>query len=189
MSFSAAVAGYIVSIGTTVAGLALGPEKDGIVNLNYQLLPVILKVLIRPFLGVASVSDQADPFADPMNIAFPANPILVGGICGIIITSLSLLPIGRLDGGVLARASVGSQAAGSLALFAWALLLTGSFAPDEAGNLYLAFGICTIFFQNTLDLPPREAISDVDGTQKGLGIALVALAFLLNIPGWAFPTV
>lgn len=189
MSFSAALAGLLVAAGFVVAGIAQGPEGDGIVNLNYQLLPVILKVIIRPFLGTASVAaNQADPFADPLNIAFPANPLLIGGLLGVIMTSLSLLPIGRLDGGVLARLALGNGLAGLLGFLAWGLLAIGSFAADDAGTLYLTFGICAIVWQSGAELPPREALSDIDSTQKALAVLVLFVGFMLSIPGWAFPT-
>ena len=76
------------------------------------------------------MTTQPDPFSDPTILAFPANPLLIGGCCGLIITALSLLPIGRLDGGVLARNSLGGLA-GPLGLAAWAILLYGSFAGAQ----------------------------------------------------------
>eukprot|EP00913_Durusdinium_trenchii_P010195 g9557.t1 len=69
------------------------------VNVSYQILPVLLRVVLKPFLGQSSVTTQPDPFTDPTILAFPANPLLIGGVAGLIITALSLLPIGRLDGG------------------------------------------------------------------------------------------
>jgi len=189
MSAAAAIAGYTVSIGLIVAGLSLGPETDPVVNLNYQLLPVFLRVLIKPFLGTSSVANQPDPFMDPINIAYPANPVLIGGIVGLIVVSLSLLPIGRLDGGVLARQSIGSKGAGPLGLLGFVLLIIGSFAPDDAGTLYLTFGITTLIWQSGSEMPPREAVSDIGDGEKALGIVLLAAGFLLSIPGWAFPTI
>jgi len=171
------------------AGLALGPDTGGIaVNLNYQLLPVLLKAIMRPFLGTASVTNAADPFADPTSVAFPANPILIGGLVGVVITSLSLMPIGRLDGGVLSRLSLGS-AAGALGLVGWAVLLTGSFAPDDAGALALSFGIATILWNNGTELPPKEGTTDISEGQKAFGIVLLAVGLSLSIPGFLFPSV
>ncbi|CAE8703609.1 unnamed protein product, partial [Polarella glacialis] len=80
MSAAAGIAGYIVSLLLVAVGLSMGPDPAGVVNLNYQLLPVVMKLLLRPFLGTSSISNQPDPFTDPTLIAFPANPVLIGGV-------------------------------------------------------------------------------------------------------------
>eukprot|EP00931_Biecheleriopsis_adriatica_P074627 TRINITY_DN48642_c0_g1_i1.p1 TRINITY_DN48642_c0_g1~~TRINITY_DN48642_c0_g1_i1.p1 ORF type:complete len:673 (+),score=168.88 TRINITY_DN48642_c0_g1_i1:42-2021(+) len=187
MSLAAGLAGYAVSLGCIVAGLALGPGTDGF-SLNYQLLPVVVKLLMKPFLGTSSVTNQPDPFSDAISVAFPASPLLIGGICGLVITSLSLLPIGRLDGGVLARNALG-QAASPLGLLGFLLLLGGSFAPDDAGSLYFSFGLAAIVWQGGAEPPPKEAITDITDVQKALAIILVAAGFVLTVPGWPFPTI
>lgn len=188
MSAGAAITGFVVSIGLIIAGLSMGAEPDGVVNLNYQLLPVILKVILRPFLGNSPLTNQADPFSDPLALAFPANPVLVGGVVGLVITSLSLLPIGRLDGGVLARSALG-DAASPLGLLSFVLLVAGSFAPDDAGSLYLTFGISALVWQSGSELPPKEAINDISGFQKAIAFVLLGAGFLLSIPGWGFPQI
>merc|ERR1711879_73294 len=93
MAAAASVAGYIVSFAAILAGILIGagPESDVYtVSLNYQLLPVLLRAIVRPFLGDASAVDidTMDPFA------FPANPLLVGGLVGAFLNSLLLLPVG-----------------------------------------------------------------------------------------------
>jgi len=132
------------------------------------------------------MTDTSDPFADAVAIAFPANALLVGGTCGLIITCLNLLPIGRLDGGVLARASLGNLA-GPVGFLALLILVGGSWDGGDAGSLYLAFGISTVVFNNSLDLPPREDITDVGASTKVLGAALVVVGILLSIPGYILP--
>lgn len=187
MSLAAPIAGFVVSIGLIIAGLTLGPDADNsMVNLNYQVLPVLLRFILKPFLGQSSVTTQPDPFADPTILAFPANPLLIGGACGLIVTALSLLPIGRLDGGVLARNALGS-AAGPVGLAAWALLLYGSFGPDDAGALYFAFAFTVLIWQGGAEAPPKEAINEVTPGQQILSIVLVLAGLALTLPGYGFP--
>lgn len=186
MSLAAVLSGYVVSLGLVAAGLALGPESNGVTNINFQLLPLALKFLLRPFLGAPSESGQADPFADPINLAFPANPILIGGVLGLIVTALISLPAGRLDGGVLSRGSFG-RAAGGLGFFALGLLLAGGLGPGDAGALYLSFGLYFVLFQNGDDLPPKDGVTEVDDGTKTIGAVLSILAVLLVIPGWWLP--
>mmetsp|Transcript_55846 Transcript_55846/g.130420 ORF Transcript_55846/g.130420 Transcript_55846/m.130420 type:complete len:662 (-) Transcript_55846:71-2056(-) len=188
MSLAAPIAGLIVSIGFIAAGLAAGPTTETAVNLNYQLLPVVVRFLLRPFLGQSSLTTQPDPFADPTILAFPANPLLIGGACGLIITALQLLPIGRNDGGVLARNALGGLAS-PLGLAAFLLLLYGSFGPDDAGSLYLAFGVSAIVWQGGAEAPPKEAINEIAAPQQILAVLLVLAGFALSVPGYGFPQV
>lgn len=189
MSVAASVAGLVVSLAFVAYGLALGPETDVPVSLAYQQLPLVLKALLRPLLGAPSASIQPDPFLDPVNIAFPANPFLIGGICGLVITSLSLLPIGRLDGGVLARNVLGTGPAAVAGFFGLGLLVAGSFSADDVGSLYLSFGVASLIWQSGAELPPLESTTDAPDGFKVAGAALLALGFALCIPGWAFPQV
>jgi len=189
MSLAAPIAGFAGSVALILAGLTLGPETDNsMVNLNYQVLPVLLRFILKPFLGQSSVTTQPDPFADPTILAFPANPLLIGGTCGLIVTALSLLPIGRLDGGVLARNALGS-AAGPLGLAAWGLLLYGSFGPDDAGALYFAFAFTALIWQGGAEAPPKEAINEVTPGQQILSIILVLAGLALALPGYGFPQI
>jgi len=188
MSLAAPIAGLIVSLGFMAAGLAMGPGTDTPVNLNYQLLPVLMKFALRPFLGQSSLSTQPDPFADPTALAFPANPLLIGGVCSLIMTALTLLPIGHLDGGVLARSALGGLASPA-GLLATALILYGTFGPGDAASLYWAFGISVLLFQQGAEAPPKEAINKVSAPQQVLAVLLVLIGLALAVPGYAFPQI
>ncbi|CAE6935589.1 EGY3 [Symbiodinium natans] len=188
MSLAAPIAGLIVSLGFVAAGVAMGPGSDTVVNLNYQLLPVLVKFALRPFLGQSSVTTQPDPFADPTALAFAANPILIGGVCGLILTALTLLPIGRLDGGVLARNALGGLAS-PLGLLATALVLYGSFGPGDAGSLYLAFGVSALIWFGGAEAPPKEAINGISAPQQVLAVLLVFVGLALAVPGYSFPQI
>ncbi|CAE8668715.1 unnamed protein product, partial [Polarella glacialis] len=176
-----------VSFLILLVGLALGPDPDKLVNLNFQLLPVVLKLVLKPLLGQSSVVDQVDPFTDPVSVAFPANPFTIGGLIGIIITSLNLLPIGRLDGGIIAKSVLGGGRGGLLGFLGLGLLLLGSLAPNEAGLVGLTFGFYAIIFQSGAENPPRDSISDPDSAIKTLAVLLVALGIVLSVPGSLFP--
>lgn len=188
MSLAASIAGFLVSGLFIAAGLAAAPgAKEAVVDLNFQILPAVVKVLLRPFLGASSITSQPDPFADPTIIAFHADPALIGGVCGLVITSLTLLPIGKLDGGVIARNAFGS-AAGTLSFIGFLLLLAGSFAEGDMGTLYLTFGLAALVWQGGQEAPPKEAVTEIPDAQKVLGGLLVAVGFALSIPGNLFPS-
>jgi len=106
-----------------------------------------------------------------------------------VITSLSLLPIGRLDGGVLARNVLGTGPAAVVGFFGLGLLVAGSFGPDDVGSLYLSFGVASLIWQSGAELPPLESTTDAPDGYKAVGAALLLLGFALCVPGWAFPQV
>jgi len=187
MSAASGLAGYAVSIAILLFGLSLGPDPDKIVNLNFQLLPLLLKLVLKPLLGQSSVSDQPDPFLDPISIAFPANPYTIGGIIGLIVVSLNMLPIGRLDGGVLVKSILGGRVGGFVGFGGLLLLLLGSLAPNDAGLIYITFGFFSLVFQSGSESPPRDSVTELDGNLKTLGAMLVILGTALSLPGALLP--
>mmetsp|Transcript_36562 Transcript_36562/g.101471 ORF Transcript_36562/g.101471 Transcript_36562/m.101471 type:complete len:721 (-) Transcript_36562:140-2302(-) len=189
MSVAAGLAGYAVSFAVLLYGLSMGPDADKLVNLNFQLLPLVLKLALKPLLGPSSVSDQPDPFADPISIAFPANALTIGGIIGLIVVSLNLLPIGRLDGGTLVKSIVGGRTGSLLGFGGLGLLLLGSLAPNDAGLIYITFAFFALVFQSGSESPPRDSVTDLDGSLKFLGLSLVVLGSILAVPGAVLPNI
>jgi len=183
MSAAAGFTGYLVASLILFAGLSMGPDPDKIVNLNFQMLPLVLKAVMRPLLGQSSVSDQPDPFADPVSIAFPANALTIGGIVSLIVVSLNMLPVGRLDGGAIARAVLSRPSDKFIGFAALGLLLAGSLQPNDAGSLYLTFGLFTLVFQAGSEVPARDSVTELDGTFKVLGGILLLAGVLLSLPG------
>lgn len=197
LSVAASFAGYVFSIGVFLIGLSMGPDPDQVVNLNFQVLPLLLKLALKPLSGPNALTDQPDPFQDPLILAVPANPVTIGGIIGIVITSLNLLPVGRLDGGAIAKSAFGNTAAFPYArLFGWvslAVLTLGTMGPGtvskDAGMLYLMFGFFAAAFQNGSEVPPKDAVTEPPDAQKALGFLLIAAGVLLTVPGAFFPNV
>jgi len=187
ISAAAGMAGLIVSTAILCAGIAMGPDPDKIVNLNFQMVPLLLKLILKPFLGQTTLTDQPDAFADPVSLAFPANGVLIGGIIGLIVTALNLLPIGRLDGGNLIKTVLGGRVGGLVGFGALFLCLFGSSGPSEAGLLYVTFLFYALVFQSGSELPPRDGVSELDEGVKLLALLLVIIGALLSIPGSLFP--
>jgi membrane-associated protease RseP (regulator of RpoE activity) len=87
------LAGFIVAVPITIAGIALStvqpmPEGTGFLSLGDSLLFSLLARLIHPSMPYGS-----DLFLHPMAFA---------GWIGFLITSMNLIPIGQLDGGHVA---------------------------------------------------------------------------------------
>mmetsp|Transcript_6907 Transcript_6907/g.12227 ORF Transcript_6907/g.12227 Transcript_6907/m.12227 type:complete len:672 (+) Transcript_6907:134-2149(+) len=188
MSLAPAIAGLAVSLGILAAGLSQGLDPGNAVNLNFQTLPAALKLILKPLLGSAPVTAQPDPFQDPINLAFPANPITIGGVVSLVIVCLNLLPIGRLDGGILARGAFDANTSGFLGFVAFGLLLAGTFGTAETGaDMYFSFGLFCILLQGGFEAPPKDSVSDANDGGKLLAAVLVIGAILLSIPGNFLP--
>lgn len=185
MSLAAGLAGYAASALLMLIGLLIGSQENQI-SLNYQILPLALKLVLRPLLGEPSATEQLDPFSDPVTVAFPASPVLIGGIVGLVITSLNLLSLGRLDGKVLAR-SLGK--AGNVAGFlSLAILVSGSL--DNASNLlYATFAFYAIILQGGYNCPARDSVTEPDVGLRSLSLALVVAGIVLSIPGSLIPRI
>uniref|UniRef100_A0A7S2D8R9 Uncharacterized protein n=1 Tax=Alexandrium andersonii TaxID=327968 RepID=A0A7S2D8R9_9DINO len=100
---------------------------------------------------------------------------------------MNLLPIGRLDGGILVKSILGGRVGGFVGFGALFLLLLGSLAPSDAGLIYLTFGFFAIVFQSGSESPPRDSVTELDGTLKIVGTLLIVLGTLLSIPGALLP--
>eukprot|EP00913_Durusdinium_trenchii_P010197 g9559.t1 len=97
-------------------------------------------------------------------------------------------PTSILTPRVLARNALGG-AAGPLGLAAWALLLYGSFGPDDTGALYFAFAFTAWIWQQGAEAPPKEAINQVSTAQQIISILLVLAGFALCLPGYGLPAI
>jgi len=186
MSVAAGLAGYLVAFLVLLYGFALGPDPEKLVNLNFQITPLVLKFLLKPFFGGTGLTEQPDPFADPITMAFPSNPFTIGGIIGLLIVSLNLLPLGRLDGGTIAKALLGGRSGTILGVLAALLVAVGAIDVRE-GGLYGLFGFYVAVFQNGSESPPKDALTEADASLQALGAVLLILGALISIPGVLMP--
>merc|ERR1711879_162939 len=123
---------------------------------------------------------MGDPFA------FPANPLLVGGLVGAFMGSLLLLPVGSQDGGILAWLAFG-EFSGTLSTFAYVLALFGFLGGGEAGQTYVVFLIALVIFRSGLqEVPPKDSVTEISGAQRAGAVALIGLGTLLSVPGCLF---
>lgn len=190
MSAAAGIAGFLTSLLILIVGL-LQPAEDGtFMNLNYQLLPTVLKVVLKPILGSTPLSTQADPFSDPVNVAFPANAYTIGAVSGLLITALNMLPIGRLDGGTLLKAALGNNEAEKFVIASGVMLILGSgLSPlnSEQGLMYVSFGVYALLLQSGFENPPADGITKLDPSLRTIALVLVVLGFLFTIPPLPIP--
>jgi len=106
----------------------------------------------------------------------------------MVVTSLNLLPIGRLEGGRIAQAVFGRSNAALLS-FAGSLLL--GIGGLSGSILCLAWGLFATFFRGGEELPARDEITPLGKDRFAWGIVLLLMGFLTLFPngGGTFPSV
>ncbi|XP_065872837.1 probable zinc metallopeptidase EGY3, chloroplastic [Euphorbia lathyris] len=120
-------------------------------------------------------------------VGVPVDPLAFAGLLGMVVTSLNLLPCGRLEGGRIAQAMFGRSTAALLS-FATSLLL--GIGGLSGSVLCLAWGLFATFFRGGEELPCKNEISPLGNDRYGWGIVLGLICFLTLFPngGGTFST-
>lgn len=98
---------------------------------------------------------------------------------GMVVTSLNLLPCGRLEGGRIAQAVFGRKTAGLLS-FATSLLL--GIGGLSGSVLCLAWGLFATFFRGGEEVPAKDEITPLGDDRYAWGIVLSLICFLTLFP-------
>lgn len=94
-------------------------------------------------------------------------------------TSLNLLPCGRLEGGHIAQAMFGRSTAALLS-FATSLLL--GIGGLSGSVLCLAWGLFSTFFRGGEEIPAKDEITPLGDDRAAWGIVLGLICFLTLFP-------
>ena len=94
-------------------------------------------------------------------------------------TSLNLLPCGRLEGGRIAQAMFGRSTAALLS-FATSLLL--GIGGLSGSVLCLAWGLFSTFFRGGEETPAKDEITPLGDDRTAWGIVLGLICFLTLFP-------
>ncbi|XP_020591165.1 probable zinc metallopeptidase EGY3, chloroplastic [Phalaenopsis equestris] len=128
------------------------------------------------------------PYADELGnvlpnavegVGVPVDPLAFAGLLGIVVTSLNLLPCGRLEGGRIAQALFGRSTA-TLLSFATSLLL--GIGGLSGSVLCLAWGLFATFFRGGEEIPARDEISPLGEDRYAWGLVLAVVCFLTLLP-------
>jgi hypothetical protein len=120
-------------------------------------------------------------------VGVPVDPLAFAGLLGIVVTSLNLLPAGRLEGGRIAQAVVGRRIAGRLSFFTTLALGVGGITGSV---LSLVWGFIATFFRGGEELPAQDEITPLGQERTIWAIALAVICFLTLFPNSAgtFPS-
>ncbi|PKI71615.1 hypothetical protein CRG98_007938 [Punica granatum] len=112
-------------------------------------------------------------------VGVPVDPLAFAGLLGMVVTSLNLLPCGRLEGGRIAQAMFGRSTA-TLLSFATSLLL--GIGGLSGSVLCLAWGLFATFFRGGEEIPAKDEITPLGDDRFAWGIVLGLICFLTLFP-------
>ncbi|KAD6454334.1 hypothetical protein E3N88_09040 [Mikania micrantha] len=112
-------------------------------------------------------------------VGVPVDPLAFAGLLGMVVTSLNLLPCGRLEGGRIAQAMLGRSTATLLSFATSLLLVIGGFSGSI---LCLAWGLFATFFRGGEEIPAKDEITPLGYDRYAWGFVLGLICFLTLFP-------
>lgn len=112
-------------------------------------------------------------------VGVPVDPLAFAGLLGMVVTSLNLLPCGRLEGGRIAQALFGRNIA-TLLSFGTSLLL--GIGGLSGSVLCLAWGLFATFFRGGEEVPATDEITPLGDDRYAWGFVLALICFLTLFP-------
>ncbi|CAA0807479.1 Probable zinc metallopeptidase EGY3-chloroplastic [Striga hermonthica] len=112
-------------------------------------------------------------------VGVPVDPLAFAGLLGMIVTSLNLLPCGRLEGGRIAQAMFGRSTAALLSFATSFLLGIGGLSGSV---LCLAWGLFATFFRGGEEIPAKDEITPLGEDRFAWGFVLFLICFLTLFP-------
>ena len=106
------------------------------------------------------------------------SPIAIAGWCGLITTSLNLLPVGSLDGGRMTQAAFGNQALSLSSFFTYVGLGLGLLGS----SLSLPFGLYVLICQRSAERYVKDTVSGVSGAKQTATAVAILTAILILVP-------
>nr|GME07612.1 probable zinc metallopeptidase EGY3, chloroplastic [Ipomoea batatas]GME20572.1 probable zinc metallopeptidase EGY3, chloroplastic [Ipomoea batatas] len=128
------------------------------------------------------------PYADDLGnvlpyavegVGVPVDPLAFAGLLGMVVTSLNLLPCGRLEGGRIAQAMFGRSTA-NLLTFATSFLL--GLGGISGSIVCLAWGLFATFFRGGEEIPAQDEITPLGNERFAWGCVLFLVCFLTLFP-------
>jgi membrane-associated protease RseP (regulator of RpoE activity) len=128
------------------------------------------------------------PYADELGnvlpnavegVGVPVDPLAFAGLLGIVVTSLNLLPIGRLEGGRIAQALFGRSTAALLSFGTSLLLGVGAISGSV---LCLAWGLFATFIRGGEEIPAQDEITPLGSERYAWGFVLAVVCLLTLFP-------
>ncbi|KAL2945266.1 putative zinc metallopeptidase EGY3 chloroplastic [Bienertia sinuspersici] len=174
---------YLTSLGLAVAALV----SDGSFNGGDNALFVRPQFFENnPLFSL--IQYVIGPYADELGnvlpnavegVGVPVDPLAFAGLLGMVVTSLNLLPCGRLEGGRIAQAMFGRNTA-TLLSFSTSLLL--GIGGLSGSVICLAWGLFATFFRGGEEIPAKDEITPLGDDRYAWGVVLFLVCLLTLFP-------
>ncbi|KVI01932.1 hypothetical protein Ccrd_019813 [Cynara cardunculus var. scolymus] len=112
-------------------------------------------------------------------VGVPVDPLAFAGLLGMVVTSLNLLPCGRLEGGRMAQAMFGRSKAALLSFATSFLLVIGGL---NGSVLCLAWGLFATFSRGGEEIPAKDEITPLGDDRYAWGVVLGLICLLTLFP-------
>jgi membrane-associated protease RseP (regulator of RpoE activity) len=164
-----------------------GPAVGGVLSLLSLIAGLFLsraggsQALPTPFLqGSVLVGTLARAVLgqEVQDTLIQVHPLAIVGWIGLVITALSLLPIGQLNGGRIVQAIYGRKIAGRISIVA--LILLGLAALANPVALYWA--IVIVFLLRQPERPSQDELTEPDDTRATLCLLALFLMIATLLP-------
>ena len=185
--FDFALAGPLFGIAASVYLLYTGIEMTAFMDTSglAQLPSIPVEVLRSSALGGGIIEfllgNGVLNSPDPLQM-IKLHPFGIAGFSGLMINSLSLLPIGNTDGGRICVTFFGrsfSRVVHGTTLFA--LVLAGIFGADQT-NIFLCYAIFCQIWQSGIEIPCRNEVDELDSVRGIVAIAASLIVMLTLCP-------
>ena len=185
IAISGPAAGFLFSLLATIYGLTLTVNASPDILANFPAVPTgffsssfLLHEIVNQYLPIST--------ALPDSLTY-IHPLVAVGVTGLLANALNFLPIGRLDGGRVAMAIGGRQAADQISF----ITLIGQAVSifSDASPIYFFWIVLVVFLQRGADIPPEDDVTPVatelEDEKKSLSwfTRALTLAFCVSLTG------
>ncbi|GBF95462.1 zinc metalloprotease chloroplastic-like [Raphidocelis subcapitata] len=173
-----AAAGPIAGGLASIALLFIGLQQSHSGGLPQELLVPVPTQLFQGSLLLGSAARFALGEAAMSRTEVLISPLVIAGWCGLVTTSLNLLPVGNLDGGRMMQAAFGSQALSLSSFFVYVGLGLGLLGS----SLSLPFGLYVLICQRNAEKYVKDSVTGVATPKQIATAAAVLTAILILVP-------
>ena len=183
IAFVGPIAGLSVSFVALLVGLQLTTTVDPTTAQLLPSLPVgyltqstlagtIVDLILGGGDGILLNQDSATQI--------PLHPIAIGGVLGLIIHALDLVPVGSTDGGRMSQAILGRVWHLTFSSLVFLALFISSFTSDS--TILLGYLFIYSFTQRDMEIPCRNEVDKVELPRAVAALSTWLIAALILVP-------
>jgi membrane-associated protease RseP (regulator of RpoE activity) len=182
LGFSASILGLALAIPLLILGLSQSQTVP--LNVNSTLFnfhafnprfSLLMTLISKLALGSQFVAERA----------IDLNNVAIAAYISLLIITINLMPLRRLDGGYIVHAMFGQKSSAIISQFSKLILLLLGFIRFRASGFVttdLLFLAIVIFLIPAIDEPALNDVSEINNWRDALGIGILAILVLTLIP-------